>query len=416
MQDYDQLSILYETNVTKILKIRRKTDNKLLVSKQLNYGQMPEKAKHQLVSEVNILRELRHPNIVRYFEYAIDKTSQIINIIMEFCENGDLASRIFQAKKQNTPFSEEAIWKIFTQISLALHEIHRRKDGLILHRDLKPANIFLDHHDNAKLGDFGLSKILDECTDFACTKAGTLHYMSPEFLNEGKYSEKSEIWAIGCILYELCCLNKPFEASNELALALKIRDRKMEPISKNYSSELKRVITWCLAYNQKERPNVEDLLNIPEISKRLREKRLKENQMILRKKEEEIAQKELELKTLEENLRRKEQNLIEEEEKIKEKMRKNDSFNKFNEKGEKGTTARFELFNNDLNLNAKTLNQKIRLLSTGLKTMKMEEELFANNEAMKTGFNKRQSDVFKGEEYNNTKNFQYNSNKKVNNI
>ena len=409
MQDYEQLSTLYETNLTKILKVRRKTDNKLLVSKQLNYGQMPEKAKHQLVSEVNILRELKHPNIVRYYEYSIDKSSQIINIIMEYCENGDLASKISNAKKMANFFPEEAIWKIFTQISLALHEIHRRKEGLILHRDLKPANIFLDHHDNAKLGDFGLSKILDECTDFACTKAGTLHYMSPEFLNEGKYTEKSEIWAIGCILYELCCLNKPFEASNELALALKIRDKKIEPISNKYSSELRRVITWCLAYNQKERPNVEDLLNIPEISKRLREKRLKENHMILKKKEEEIALKEQELKMMEENLRRREQNLAEEEEKIKEKNKKNDSF-KFAEKEREKGTARFD------ELNAKTLNQKIRLLSTGLKTMKMEEDLFANNEAMKTGFIKRHSDILKGEE-GNSRNFQYfNSNKKVNNI
>ena len=409
MQDYDQLSIIYETNVTKILKIRRKSDNKLLISKQLNYGQMPEKAKHQLVSEVNILRELKHPNIIRYYEYLIDKTSQIINIIMEFCENGDLASKIQQAKKQQSNyFAEEYIWKLFTQISLALHEIHRRKEGVILHRDLKPANIFLDHHENAKLGDFGLSKILDECIDFTSTKAGPLHYMSPEFLNESKYTEKSEIWAVGCILYELCTLSKPFEASNELALALKIRDGKIEPISGKYSTELKRVIAWCLAFNQKERPNVEDLLNIPEISKRLREKRLKENHLILKKKEEEIAQKEQELKMLEENLRRREQNLTEEEEKIKDKSKKNENL-----KGLEKGTARFDTLNE---LTTKTLNQKMKLLSTGLKTMKMEEDVFLNhnvNEGMKTGFNKRHSEIFKGDYYN-FKNFQYNSNKKVN--
>ena len=404
MQEYDQLSVIYETPFTKIIKIRRKSDNKLLVSKQLNYGQMPEKAKHQLVLEVNILRELKHPNIVRYYEYNIDKNSQIINIIMEYCENGDLGNKIFQAKKQQTgSFPEEYIWKTFTQMSLALHEIHRRKDGLILHRDLKPANIFLDYNENAKLGDFGLSKILDESTDFASTKAGTLHYMSPEFLNENKYGEKSEIWAMGCILYELSSFAKPFEASNELALALKIRDGKIDPIPKHYSNELRRVIAWCLSLNQKDRPNVEDLLNIPEISKRLREKRLKENHSILKKKEEELKVKEQELIFLEENLKKKEQELNEEEEKIKEKSKKLENYKSL----EKGT-ARFD--ENNMN---KLLNQKMRLLSTGFKGLKTEEETFANNEGLKAAFNKRQSDFLKTEEIN-FKNFQYNSNKKPN--
>lgn len=404
MQEYEQLSIIYETDFTKILKIKRKSDNKLFVSKQLNYGQMPEKSKHQLVSEVNILRELKHPNIIRYYEYIIDKSSQIINIIMEFCENGDLASKILKFKKQNSgPIPEDFIWRLFTQISLALHEVHRRKEGLILHRDLKPANIFLDLNDNAKLGDFGLSKILDQNTDFTTTKAGTLNYMSPEFLNENKYTEKSEIWSLGCILYELCTLARPFDASNELALALKIRDGKIDPINYKYSSELKRIIAWCLAFNQKERPNVEDLLNIPEISRRLREKRLKENQVILKKKEDEILLKEEELMNLEDSLKQKEQNLLEEEEKYKAKLKKQENF-----KMEKGT-ARFEAFN-DTN---KGISQKIRLVNSGLKGMKIDEDM-VNKEAMRTAYNnKRQSDLLRTDE-SNFKNFQYNSNKKVN--
>lgn len=409
MQDYEQISTLYETNTTKILQIRRKSDNKLLIAKQLDYSQMSEKSKQQLVSEVNILREMKHSNVVRYYEYIIDKSSQIITIIMEFCENGDLGSRILQAKKEKhqTGFSEEFIWRIFTQISLALHDLHKRKEGLILHRDLKPANIFLDHNDNAKLGDFGFAKILEDPKDFATTKAGTLQYMPPELLNENKYTEKSEIWSLGCILYEMCSFAKPFEATNELALALKIRDGKIEQIPSKYSNEIRRVIAWCLSINHKERPNAEDLLNIPEISRRLREKRLKENQNILKKKEEEISAKKKELSLLEENLKKREQALLEKEEAYKEKIKRGEQM-KSVEKG----TARFETFYEQTN---KTLTQKMKLFNSGGKKINDENLMVQqnyNNEGLRAAFNKRFSDLYKTGDNNSFKTLHYSSNKK----
>lgn len=389
MQDFEQISILYETNTTRILRIRRKSDSKVLIAKQLDYSQMSEKSKQQLVSEVNILREMKHPSIVRYYEYIIEKSSQLITIIMEFCEHGDLASLITQAKSeksQSPGFCEDFIWRVFTQISLALHELHKRKEGLILHRDLKPANIFLDHCDNAKLGDFGFAKILENCKEFATTKAGTLQYMPPELLNENKYSEKSEIWSLGCILFEMCAFSKPFEASNELALALKIRDGKIEQIPAKYSNEIRRVIAWCLSINQKERPNAEDLLNIPEISRRLREKRLRENQSLLKKKEEEISERRKELRVLEENLRKREQNLLEKEQVWKEKAKQRNSV-------EKGT-ARFETFCEQ----NRTLNQKIKIFNSGGKKNYNYDEnqiMQQNTEGLRAAFNKRLSDLHK---------------------
>lgn len=96
---------------------------------------------------------------------------------MEYCEGGDLAAFLKNLKKEKETIPEEAIWRIFTQIVKALHEIHHKK---IMHRDLKPANIFLDSNNNAKLGDFGLSKKLSDETKFAYTNVGTPYYMSPE--------------------------------------------------------------------------------------------------------------------------------------------------------------------------------------------------------------------------------------------
>jgi NIMA (never in mitosis gene a)-related kinase len=97
---------------------------------------------------------------------------------------------------------------------VALHACHTRKEGKIIHRDIKPGNIFLDNSTRVKLGDFGLSRILGKDSVYAYTHVGTPYYMSPEQLTDGKYTEKSDVWSTGCILYEMASLHPPFEAKN----------------------------------------------------------------------------------------------------------------------------------------------------------------------------------------------------------
>jgi NIMA (never in mitosis gene a)-related kinase len=195
-----------------------------MVWKKINYGQMKEKEKLQLINEVNILRELKHENIVRYHDKIIDRKNLTIYIIMEYCPGGDLGQLIKKCKNSNMYIPEEFIWQIFTQVILALFECHKRKDNkLILHRDLKPSNIFLDEHQCAKLGDFGFAKAISNQSMYAHTYLGTPFYMSPEQINESEYNDKSDIWSLGCIIYEMASLVPPFQAENQLSLALKIK-------------------------------------------------------------------------------------------------------------------------------------------------------------------------------------------------
>mmetsp|Transcript_8341 Transcript_8341/g.9032 ORF Transcript_8341/g.9032 Transcript_8341/m.9032 type:complete len:630 (-) Transcript_8341:162-2051(-) len=289
MENYEIGPKIGKGSFGSVFKVKRKSDGKTLVWKELNYGKMSEKEKQQLVTEVNILRELRHPHIVRYYDRIIDKSKAQIYIVMEYCEGGDLARMLKKSLKEKDHFHEDVIWKIFTQIVLALHECHRRKEGKIIHRDLKPSNIFLDGNLNVKLGDFGLARIMGETSEYAKTHVGTPYYMSPEQIEESRSNEKSDIWSAGCLLYEMAALHPPFKASNHLALAMKIKAGKTENIPSQYSAELQRVIRWMLALSHHERPSVEDLLNLPFVSQRLREKRLKDNITIIKKKEEDIS-------------------------------------------------------------------------------------------------------------------------------
>ncbi|TKC40213.1 hypothetical protein EI555_003210 [Monodon monoceros] len=182
-EDYEVLYTIGTGSYGRCQKIRRKSDGKILVWKELDYGSMTEAEKHMLVSEVNLLRELKHPNIVRYYDRIIDRTNTTLYIVMEYCEGGDLASAITKGTKERQYLDEEFVLRVMTQLTLALKECHRRSDGghTVLHRDLKPANVFLDGKQNVKLGDFGLARILNHDTSFAKTFVGTPYYMSPDY-------------------------------------------------------------------------------------------------------------------------------------------------------------------------------------------------------------------------------------------
>jgi len=125
--------------------------------------------------EVELMKKLLHPNIVKYYDSFIEDGMLII--IMEYCEEGDLAHTIKISKKENNYFKEEKILNWFVQILLAINDIHDKK---ILHRDIKSSNIFLTSNGTVKIGDFGISKLLDNTQDCANTHIGTPYYMSPE--------------------------------------------------------------------------------------------------------------------------------------------------------------------------------------------------------------------------------------------
>ncbi|KAF9433419.1 Serine/threonine-protein kinase Nek2 [Entomortierella beljakovae] len=277
MDEYDTLESIGSGSFGLIRKVRRKTDGKVLARKEIDYRKMTTKEKEQLVSEVNILKDLKHPNIVEFLERAIDRENSFIYILMEYCEGGDLASVIRRHKEKMWPIGEEFVWTIMTQLTMALHECHcgttfdmETNQPIprppILHRDLKPENVFLDGNKNVKLGDFGLSRSLSNPQKaFAQTYVGTPYYMSPELIGESVYDIKSDIWSLGCVIFEMCTLEPPFLADSQAALFTKIKLGKIQTLPSQYSSELNTVVRSMLQLNSRKRPTTTDLLANPRI-------------------------------------------------------------------------------------------------------------------------------------------------------
>eukprot|EP00923_Selenidium_pygospionis_P051972 GHVN01089987.1.p1 GENE.GHVN01089987.1~~GHVN01089987.1.p1 ORF type:complete len:1184 (-),score=207.18 GHVN01089987.1:1616-5167(-) len=263
-----------------------KSDPKrVLVWKQLNYRKMPEKEKRQLQQEVRLLQELDHPNVVKYAGKINDTRMSLLYLIMEFCDGGDLGDYLSRTVKKGHYLPEDDILRLFSQLVSALRYCHDRPNGRVLHRDLKPQNIFLaDDNVNVKLGDFGLAKLMHPTQLLAETHVGTPYYMSPEVLGKSHYDEKSDIWSLGCLLYEMTMGLPPFgRAKTYDQLRLMVQKGDIPPFpTGRYSHHLFELAKEMLSHQPSKRPSAAELQNHPlvRMSNALAElKRVKETLM-----------------------------------------------------------------------------------------------------------------------------------------
>lgn len=227
------------------------------VIKTITVEHMSEEERSKARLESAILEQLDHPNIIKFKEtFTMKKPKIAICIVMDYAEGGDLKTKI--AEQKNKYFDESQILDWFTQISLAIKHIHDKK---ILHRDIKSQNVFLSKNGLIKLGDFGIAKSLNSTVECAKTFIGTPFYLSPEMVQNQPYSFKSDIWALGVLLYELCTLKMPFDGNNLPVLSLKIVRGHYNPLPKHYSNELKDLCYSMLSVDQDQRPNINQILS-----------------------------------------------------------------------------------------------------------------------------------------------------------
>ena len=264
---YKVLKLLGEGSFGKAYLCQNIQDNSQCVIKQIVLDNLDDQEKQETLNEVIILKKLDHSNIIKFIDaFTKTKPNNTLNIVQEYADAGDLNKKIQKHREKKSLLTEKEIVNYLTQICLALNHIHKKK---IIHRDLKSGNIFLTKSGLVKLGDFGIAKGFKNTWEKAQTKVGTPYYLSPEIINSKPYDSKSDIWALGVLLYEMMTFRMPFNAKSLASLSLKILKGFYQAPPTSYSKELIDLVKKCLNLDPKKRPSAENILKLPFIKKKI---------------------------------------------------------------------------------------------------------------------------------------------------
>ena len=225
--------------------------------KKIPIEDLTEEEISDIENEAKILSSIQNEHIVKYYDSYKDKEN--FYILMEFCEGSDLKKFINEYKKKgkDKKISEKIVFTIVYDIYLGIKEIHEKN---LIHRDLKPENLFISKDNRIKIGDFGISKQLDFNNKYAKTSIGTNNYMAPEVVKGEKYNKKVDLWAFGCIIYELLTLKVCFRSKSLYGFVDNILKNNPENIdSKFYNHKWQDLIDLLLKKDYKERPDIDGI-------------------------------------------------------------------------------------------------------------------------------------------------------------
>ncbi|PWA96170.1 legume lectin, alpha chain, conserved site [Artemisia annua] len=237
-------------------------------------SQGSKQGKKEYITEVKIISSLRHRNLVQLIGWCHDQTQFLL--VYEFLPNASLDYYLFSKK---SPLEWGVRYKIVMGLASALLYLHEECEQCVLHRDIKASNIMLDSGFNPKLGDFGLARLMDHELGFRTTGlAGTLGYMSPEYVTTGKASKESDVYSFGVVALEIACGRKAMDRvdpNSDLGLVhwvwdLLGKDELLSSVDsmlnnvydKKEAECLMRVGLWCAHPDSRLRPSISQAIKV----------------------------------------------------------------------------------------------------------------------------------------------------------
>ena len=273
---YEELNILGEGTYGIVKKVRHKISKVIRAMKIIDKTKISYGGENSIINEINILKSLDHPNIMKVYEYF--KKDNYLYIISELLSGGELLDKI----NDNGYLSEEVSSFIMTQVFSAVDFCHQKG---ILHRDLKPENILIESEAEAKkefftikIIDFGTSgKLKEDEDELFKFSIGTPLYVAPEILGNEKYDTKCDMWSCGVIMYMMLSGKAPFNGENEEEIYQSIKKGKYDFDSEKWdeiSNDAKDLIKHLLTFDTNKRFSAKQCLNHPWIIKHRRNKKI----------------------------------------------------------------------------------------------------------------------------------------------